>query len=67
MMAEEIRKIDKEVPIILTSGAYSSEDTERMFEMGISRFHVKPLSVNKLSGTIHSCIQKHYAAQQKSH
>lgn len=67
MMAEEIRKLDKEVPIILTSGAYSSEDTERMFEMGISRFHVKPLSVNKLSGTIHSCIQKHYAAQQKSH
>lgn len=57
-MAEEIRKQDKEVPIIVTSGSDNAEDAERMFEMGISRFHLKPLDPGKLTNTIQSCIRQ---------
>jgi diguanylate cyclase (GGDEF)-like protein/PAS domain S-box-containing protein len=57
-MAEEIRKLDQEVPIVVTSGSDRSEDAEKMFEMGISRFHMKPLDPGKLMNTIQSCIRK---------
>ncbi|MFA6014233.1 MAG: EAL domain-containing protein [Gallionellaceae bacterium] len=57
-MAEEIRKLDKFVPIIVTSGSDNAEDAERMFDMGISRFHMKPLDPAKLTQTIQSCIRQ---------
>lgn len=57
-MAGEIRKIDKFVPIIVTSGSDNAEDAERMFEMGVSRFHMKPLDPAKLTHTIQFCIRQ---------
>lgn len=57
-MAEEIRKLDKDVPIILTSGSDNAEDAECMLEMGVSRFHMKPLDPGKLNNTIQSCIRQ---------
>lgn len=57
-MAEEIRKLDKYVPIIVISGSDHAEDAERMFEMGISRFHLKPLDPGKLTGTIQACARQ---------
>lgn len=60
-MAEEIRKLDKEVPIIVTSGSDNAEDAERMFEMGISRFHMKPLDPSKLNQTIQTCVRQAHA------
>lgn len=56
-MAEEIRKVDRDVPIIVTTGSDNAEDAERMFEMGISRFHLKPLDPDKLSKTLQACIR----------
>lgn len=55
-MVDEIRKLDKYVPIIVTSGYGSARDTEKMFEMGISRFHTKPMDQGKLTETIQSCL-----------
>ncbi|MBU1424761.1 MAG: EAL domain-containing protein [Gammaproteobacteria bacterium] len=55
-MADEIRKLDKNVPIVVTSGFGSAKDTERMFEMGISRFHMKPMDPGKLTETIKTCL-----------
>jgi diguanylate cyclase (GGDEF)-like protein/PAS domain S-box-containing protein len=57
-MAEEIRRMDKEVPIIVTSGSDNAEDAEKMFEMGVSRFHLKPLDTDKLINNIQTCIQQ---------
>ncbi|MEI7842780.1 MAG: EAL domain-containing protein [Gallionellaceae bacterium] len=57
-MAEEIRKLDKEVPIILTSGSDTAEDAERMFEMGISSFQMKPMEPARLTKAIQTCIQQ---------
>lgn len=57
-MAEEIRKLDKDVPIIVISGSDNAEDAERMFEMGISRFHMKPLDTGRLTNTIQACLRQ---------
>ena len=57
-MVDEIRKLDKDVPIIVISGFGSAKDTETMFEMGISRFHMKPLDPGKLTETIQSCLRQ---------
>ena len=57
-MVDEIRKLDKDVPIIVTSGFGSAKDTEKMFEMGISRFHMKPMDPGKLTETIQSCLRE---------
>ena len=57
-MVDEIRKLDKDVPIIVTSGFGSAKDTEKMFEMGISRFHMKPMDPGKLTDTIQSCLRQ---------
>lgn len=57
-MAEEIRRLDKDVPIIVTSGSDNAEDAERMFDMGISRFHMKPIDPGKLTNTIRACIRQ---------
>jgi diguanylate cyclase (GGDEF)-like protein/PAS domain S-box-containing protein len=63
-MADEIRKLDKDVPIIVTSGSDNAEDAEKMFEMGISRFHLKPLDPGKLTNTIQACIRQANALNQ---
>lgn len=60
-MAEEIRKLDRDVPIIVISGSDNAEDAERMFEMGISRFQMKPLDTGKLTNTIQSCLRQSIA------
>ena len=57
-MVDEIRKLDNDVPIIVTSGFGSAKDTEKMFEMGISRFHMKPMDPGKLTDTIQSCLRQ---------
>jgi diguanylate cyclase (GGDEF)-like protein/PAS domain S-box-containing protein len=57
-MIDEIRKMDKDVPIIVTSGFGNAKDTEKMFEMGISRFHMKPMDPGKLTDTIQSCLRQ---------
>jgi diguanylate cyclase (GGDEF)-like protein/PAS domain S-box-containing protein len=57
-MIEEIRKQDKGVPIIVTSGFGSAKDTERMFEMGVTRFQMKPMDPVKLTDTIYSCLSQ---------
>lgn len=64
VMAEEIRKLDRDVPIIVTSGSDSIGDAEKMFEMGISRFHLKPLDPGKLISTIQTCVQQAHALAQ---
>ncbi len=58
VMAEEIRKLDKDVPIIVISGSDNAEDAEKMFEMGISRFHLKPLDPGRLTQTVQACIRQ---------
>ncbi|HLP96879.1 MAG TPA: EAL domain-containing protein [Sideroxyarcus sp.] len=57
-MAEEIRKLDRDVPIIVTTGSDGAVEPEKMFELGISRFHMKPLDPNKLGDTLNACIQQ---------
>lgn len=57
-MADEIRKLDKEVPIIVTTGSEQQSISERMFELGISRFNLKPLDPGKLAHTIQSCVRQ---------
>ncbi|MFZ2333721.1 MAG: EAL domain-containing protein [Sideroxyarcus sp.] len=57
-MVDEIRKLDKDVPIIVTSGFGSAKDTEIMFERGVSRFHTKPIDPGKLAETIQSCLSQ---------
>ena len=56
LMAEEIRELDKDVPIIVTSGFDDAKDAETMFEMGVSRFQMKPLDPAKLTDTIQACL-----------
>lgn len=56
-MAQEIRRLDRDVPIIVTSGSDNAEDAEKMFEMGISRFYMKPLDPGKLNSTIQACVR----------
>lgn len=56
-MAEQIRQIDSEVPIIMTSGSDNAQDAERMFDMGIARFHSKPMDTAKLIGAIQASIR----------
>lgn len=63
-MAAEIRKLDAAVPIIVTSGSDRAEDAEKMFEMGVSRFHLKPLDTEKLGKTIQFCIRQANALNQ---
>ncbi len=63
-MAREIRKIDKDVPIIVTSGSDHAEDAEQMFDMGVSRFHIKPLDPGKLVTAIQSCLRQVESQQQ---
>ncbi len=57
-MVDEIRKLDRDVPIIVTSGFGNAKDTEKMFEMGVSRFHMKPLDPGKLTDTIQACLRQ---------
>ncbi len=57
-MVEKIREIDRQVPIIAISGSDDAEDAEKMFELGVSRFHVKPIDLAKLSRTMHECIEQ---------
>lgn len=63
-LAAEIRKLDKDVPIVMISGSDNAEDAERMFELGVSRFHMKPLDSDKLNDTIQACVRHANALDQ---
>lgn len=57
-MSEEIRKLDEDVPIILIGGSDNAVDAEKMFEIGVSGFQMKPFSPNKLTDTVQACIRQ---------
>lgn len=57
-MADEIRKLNKQVPIIIISGSDHAENAEKMFDMGVSRFHMKPLDPGRLIKTIQTCVRQ---------
>jgi len=46
--AEEIRKIDKEIPIIAITASAMKEDVERTIQVGMNDHLNKPIDVNKL-------------------
>ncbi len=58
-MIEEIRKIDKNIPIIITT-AYGSQNEEvsKLNSIGMSDYVMKPVDVMKLVETIDKVISK---------
>lgn len=47
-MAQAIRSIDEDVPIILISAAMEAESVENMLDMNVTKFLLKPIDINRL-------------------
>ena len=57
-MCEEIKKIDKNVPIILTTAFNERTYKERADELSIVDFIAKPISVSDLYSCIDACFER---------
>ena len=54
----ELRRIDPEVPVLLTSGYLESQATERLVSLGVAHFLQKPYSVRELIRAVEQCGRK---------
>ncbi len=54
----EIKKIDPEALVVLTSGFKQDERVEKVLEVGVQAFIQKPYTLEKLSKVIHDVLQK---------
>ena len=52
----EIKKIRKDIPIILCTGHDTQISAEELSTMGISAFCLKPLDIKELAEIIHDCL-----------
>lgn len=57
-MSREIRKIDQEVPIIVTTAFEQTNYLLRSIEIGIDKYIVKPINTDLLTNTIHDCAAR---------
>jgi two-component system, OmpR family, response regulator len=65
MLAEEIKKINEEVPIVFLTAKSMKEDRIKGFHLGCDDYIIKPFSTEELSLRIQA-ILKRCAAQQKA-
>ncbi len=55
-LADEIRKIQKNIPVIMCTGYGEYDDSEKFFEAGINEVLVKPVSTHNIAGVLRKAI-----------
>ena len=61
-MAQEMIRIQKDIPIILSTGYSSSIDQDKTEQLGIRAFLMKPTEIRELS----DCVRQVLAGQRQS-
>ncbi|GIW22319.1 MAG: hypothetical protein KatS3mg068_1326 [Candidatus Sericytochromatia bacterium] len=57
-LTEEIRKLDKNIPIIALTASSIAEEKEKSFKIGINDFITKPITQNSFKDVIQKWIDK---------
>lgn len=60
-MAEEIRRLDPGVPIVVTTAFEQIGYLERSIEAGIDKYVTKPIDTDKLEAALLACARRHRA------
>jgi PAS domain S-box-containing protein len=63
-LAEELRLIRREIPVVLTSGYLQPDDQERAETLGIRELIQKPATADLLSGALERILGEHAARMQ---
>ena len=58
MALEEIKKINKEIPIIAQTGLAMSDDKEKILKAGFDDYISKPIALKTLITTVHKYLKK---------
>lgn len=61
MLAQELRRIRPDIPIILCTGFSHNIDAEKAKDLGIDAFLIKPIEVHEWAFTIRRLLQQHDA------
>jgi len=56
-LAEALRNIRPEIPVLMTSGYFSPEDSERANRLGIHELILKPNTLNELASALHRVLK----------
>jgi DNA-binding response OmpR family regulator len=62
-LVQEIRSIDKEIPIIFLTAKSQTEDVVKGFERGCNDYIRKPFSMEELIVRIHALLQRHHVSE----
>jgi two-component system, cell cycle sensor histidine kinase and response regulator CckA len=57
-LSEKLRKIQKDIPIIICSGDSSLIDEVKAKDIGISAFAMKPITISEISNLIRTVLDK---------
>lgn len=63
-MAREIRRMDRTVPIIVTTAFEQTDYLLDSIDLGVDGYVVKPISTEKLNATLLACARRLYLEQQ---
>ncbi len=66
-LLEEIRTYDAEVPFIITTGFYESENLLTAIKLGVSEFYVKPIDAKEIITHIQKVCEKRYQESRIIH
>jgi len=55
-MIKEMHDISPQVPVIVISGSSGTMNVEKLFEIGVKRYHRKPVVTDRLIDSITSCL-----------
>lgn len=62
-MTEQIHKIQKQFPIILTTAFSDTEVLEKAIELNISKYITKPLKIKELTSSVIEIVNRHQSEQ----
>lgn len=66
-MAQEIRHLNQQVPIIIITAFEQTDYLMHSIEIGIDRYVIKPVMLDKLMAALHYCSRQLFAEQRISH
>lgn len=56
-LAQEVRRLNKDLPVILITGMYTAEDKKKIEEAGLTAFITKPFQLPALSRILSDCFR----------
>ncbi|HZU34680.1 MAG TPA: response regulator [Gemmataceae bacterium] len=60
-LCAHIRQLHPDLPVVVCTGEADAEEGARLLRLGVTRYFLKPMSVDELLATVEAALREHHA------